>query len=61
MSRELEELHRCAVPVPLFRVDLAPIPGTAGIDLSTSLTVQHVHTTDIGRCSGVRRDAAILA
>jgi hypothetical protein len=44
----LEELHRCGVLVPLFRVDLAPVPGTRGIDLSASLTAQHVHTTVIG-------------
>jgi hypothetical protein len=44
----LEELHRCGVLVPLFRVDLAPGPGTQGIDLSASLTAQHVHTTVIG-------------
>jgi hypothetical protein len=44
----LEELHRCGVLVPLYRVDLAPVPGTGGIDLSASLTAQHVHTTVIG-------------
>jgi hypothetical protein len=44
----LEELHRCEVLVPLFRVDPAPTPGTQGIDLSASLTAQHVHTTVIG-------------
>ncbi len=44
----LEELHRCGVLVPLFRVDLTPGPDAQPIDLSASLTAQHVHTTVIG-------------
>ena len=43
----LEELHRRGVLVPLFRVDLAPSPAAEGMDLSASLTAQHVHTTVI--------------
>lgn len=43
----LEELHRCEVLVPLFRVDLTPGPEARGIDVSASLTAQHVHTTVI--------------
>ena len=46
-AQVLEELHRCGVVVPLFRVDLTPGPKARGIDLSTSLTAQHVHTTAI--------------
>src|SRR5260370_19432858 len=44
----LEELHRCGVLVPLFRVDLVPGPSTQGIDLSGSLTASRVHTTALG-------------
>lgn len=43
----LEELHRTGVLIPLFRVDLTPAPDAPGIDLSTSLTAQQVHTTVI--------------
>jgi hypothetical protein len=43
----LEELHRCGVLVPLFRVDLTPSPGAVEIDISASLTAQNVHTTVI--------------
>ncbi len=43
----LEELHRYGALIPLFRVDLTPGPDAQGIDLSTSLTAQHVHTTVI--------------
>jgi hypothetical protein len=41
----LEELHRCGVLVPFFRVDLTARPGTHEIDVSTSLTAKNVHTT----------------
>jgi hypothetical protein len=44
----LEELHRCGVLVPLFRVDLEPVAGASGIDISASRTAQQVHTTVIG-------------
>lgn len=40
----LEELHSCGVLVPLFRVDPTPDMDAQHIDLSTSLTAQHVHT-----------------
>jgi hypothetical protein len=40
----LEELHKSGVLVPFFRVDLTPGPDAQGIDLSTSLTAQHVYT-----------------
>lgn len=43
----LEELHRCQVLIPLFRVDLAPGPNAPAVDLSASLTARHVHTTVI--------------
>jgi hypothetical protein len=43
----LEELHRCGVLVLLFRVDLAPGPEPHKIDVSASLTAQHVRTTII--------------
>lgn len=46
-AQVLEELHRWGVLVPLFRVDLTPGPDAQGIDLSTSLTARHVHTTVI--------------
>src|ERR1700753_495809 len=39
-ERVLEELHRCGVLVPLFRVDLAVVPGAQGVDISGSLTAQ---------------------
>jgi hypothetical protein len=59
----LEELHRCGVLVPLFRVD--PVPGRDAqrIDLSTSLTAQYVHTNPIaellrGAAEGRVRDPA---
>src|ERR1700722_2939133 len=39
----LEELHRCGVLVPLFRVDLRPSRGAAEIDISASLTAQNDH------------------
>lgn len=41
----LEELHRHGILVPLFRVDLTPAQGVPGVDISASLTAQHVHTT----------------
>jgi hypothetical protein len=41
----LEELHRCGVLTPLFRVNLTPSPEAEGIDISTSMIAQHVHTT----------------
>ena len=41
----LEELHRCGVLVPLFRVDLEPTPGAHAIDVSVSLTPRNVHAT----------------
>lgn len=41
----LEELHRCRVLVPFFRVDLIPDAGGAAMDISASLTAQQVHTT----------------
>ena len=43
----LEELHYRRVLVPLFRVDLTPSLGAAGIDISASLTAQNVHATVI--------------
>src|SRR5262249_22250996 len=43
----LEELHRWGVLVPLFRVDLEPIPGARVIDVSASLTPRNVHATII--------------
>jgi hypothetical protein len=43
----LEELHRCGVLVPFFRVDLAAGPDGQRTDVSASLTGQHVHATVI--------------
>lgn len=43
----LEELHRCRVLVPLFRVDLEPVACAPGIDISGSRAAQQVHTTVI--------------
>jgi len=40
----LEELHRCGVLVPLFRVDPVASPDARRIDVSASLTAQHVQT-----------------
>jgi hypothetical protein len=61
----LEELHRCGVLVPLFRVDLTPRPDVPGIDISTSVTAQHVHTTVInellrGAAEGRAIDPAVV-
>lgn len=41
----LEELHRAGVLVPLFRVDLVATGDAPGIDLSTSLSAKHLHTS----------------
>ena len=43
----LEELHRCGVLVPLFRVDLESAPDAREIDVSASLTPRNVHATII--------------
>lgn len=43
----LEELHRCSVLVPLLRVDLVASGDVPGIDLSTSLSAKHLHTSMI--------------
>ncbi len=61
----LEELHRCRVLVPLFRVDLEPVAGAPGIDISTSRTAQQVHTTVIsellrGATEGRAVDPAVV-
>ena len=45
----LEELHRCEVLVPLFRVDLTPRAGAQGVDISASLTAKNVHATVINQ------------
>jgi hypothetical protein len=59
----LEELHHCGVLVPLFRVDPLSNPDAQRIELSASLTAQHVHTNPIaellrGASEGRVRDPA---
>lgn len=44
-AQVLEELHRHGILVPLFRVDLTAGEPSRRVDLSESLTAQHVHTT----------------
>jgi hypothetical protein len=46
-TQVLEELHRHGVLIPLFRVDLTESEPSRQVDLSQSLTAQHVHTTHI--------------
>lgn len=47
-EQTLQELHRGGILLPLFRVDLAARPGVAAIDITDSLTAQHVHTAYVG-------------
>lgn len=56
----LEELHRCGVLVPLFRVDLAPRPGARRIDVSASLTAQHVHATVINELFWAAQEGSVV-
>jgi hypothetical protein len=44
-TQVLEELHRHGVLMPLFRVDLTEGEPSRQVDLSQSLTAEHVHTT----------------
>lgn len=46
-TQVLEESHRHGVLIPLFRVDLTESEPSRQVDLSQSLTAQHVHTTRI--------------
>jgi hypothetical protein len=46
-AQVLEELHRHGVLIPLFRVGLTEGEPSRQVDLSHSLTAQHVHTTHI--------------
>jgi hypothetical protein len=56
----LEELHRCRVLVPLFRVDLAPEPGAVRIDTSTSITAEHVRTTVVNELLRGAADGRVI-
>jgi hypothetical protein len=61
----LEELHRCQILVPLFRVDLTPRSGVQGINISTSLTAKNVRTTVVnelrcGAAEGRVSDPAVV-
>ena len=44
-AQVLEELHRCEILVPLFRVDLTPSGRAPVIDIAASHTAKQVHTT----------------
>ena len=52
----LEELHRCGVLVPLFRVELERAPDARTIDVSASLTPRNVHATIITELYGAAGD-----
>ena len=56
----LEELHRCGVLVPLFRVDLEPAPDARAIDVSASLTPRNVHATIITELYSAAGDRRVV-
>lgn len=63
-TQTLEELHRCGVLIPLFRVDLTPGEARRQIDISNSLTARRAHSTFIsellcGAAEGRAADPAI--
>ena len=56
----LEELHRCGVLVPLFRVDLEHAPDARAIDVSASVTPSNVHATIITELYRAAEDMRLI-
>lgn len=56
----LEELHRCGVLVPLFRVDLEHAPDARAIDVSASVTPSNVHATIITELYRAAEDMRLM-